>query len=147
MDVILVKDVSQLGKEGAVVHVKDGFARNYLLPRGLALPATPDRVNAFAVRQQQAQRKVQQIRQVAETLRRQLEGRSFTLKLSLGEGDKPFGSITVHDVTQLLAQEGLPVEKHAIQLEDPIKALGIYEIPVRLHPEVTATIKIWVVKA
>lgn len=147
MDVILIKDVQKVGKEGAVVRVKPGFARNYLLPHGLALPASPEHVKMLEERARQAQSKAQRLRKHTEQLKQKLEGCSLTLKLSLGEEDKPFGSVTTHDIAQALAHEGLPVERHAIQLAEPIKALGIYEIPVRLASEVTATLKLWVVKA
>jgi len=147
MDVLLLKDIEQLGKEGAVVRVKPGFARNYLLPRGLALPARPEHLRAMEERTRQAQRKQARIRKQADQLKQKLESRSLTLKLTLGERDTAFGSITTHDLQEALAQAGLSVDKHAIQLEQPIKALGIYEVPVRVHPEVTATLKLWVVKA
>ena len=147
LDVILLKDVEQVGKEGSIVHVKPGFARNFLLPHGLAVPATPEHVKRFEERTRQRELKTQRLRKDAEILKRKLEGRSLTLKLTMGEEEQAFGSVTVHDLFQALAQEGLPVDKHAIQLEEPIKALGIYEIPVRLHPEVSATLKLWVVKA
>ena len=147
MDIILLKDVERLGKEGTMVHVKPGFARNYLLPQRLALLASPHAMKAVEERTRQAQAKLARIRKQADQLKRKIEGRSLTLKLTLGEGDKPFGSITAHDIVQALAQEGLAVEKHAVGLEESIKALGIYEIPVRVHPEATATLKLWVVKA
>jgi len=147
MDVILLKDVEWLGKEGTMVHVKPGFARNYLLPQRLALLASPHAMRAVEERTRQAQAKLARIRKQADQLKRKIEGRSLTLKLTLGEGDKPFGSITAHDIVQALAQEGLVVEKHTVGLEEPIKTLGIYEIPVRVHPEATATLKLWVVKA
>jgi len=147
MELILTKDVERLGKEGTVVQVKEGFARNYLLPRGLAVPASPASLKALEDRQRQSQAKAQRLRKDVEQLRQKLESRSLTVKLTLGEHDQAFGSVTAHDIVQALAQEGLAVEKHAVHLEAPIKALGIYEIPVRLHPEVTATLKLWVVKA
>ena len=147
MDIVLLKDVEQLGAAGAVVHVKPGFARNYLMPRGLALPATAQQLKAVEQAKQQRQAKVQRLRADAEALKRKIEGRSLTLTLTLGEHDKPFGSIAVHDVAEALAREGVPVEKHAIQLDQPIKALGIYEIPVRIQSDMTATLKLWVVKA
>ena len=147
MDVLLVKDVDQVGKEGAVVRVKPGFARNYLLPCGLAVAATPAQMRAVEERAHRTARKAQQQRQEAERLKQKLQTLSLTMTLTLGEGDKPFGSVTAHDVVEALAQHGVAVEKHALGLEEPIKALGIYELPVRLHPEVTATLKVWVVKA
>jgi large subunit ribosomal protein L9 len=147
MDVILLKDVERLGKEGSVVHVKPGFARNYLLPLGLALPVTPERVRAVEERTRQAERRRARILEQAQALKQRIESRSLTMKLNLGEHDVAFGSLTAHDIVQALADEGITVEKRALALEEPIKALGIYEIPVRTHPEVTATLKLWVVKA
>ncbi len=147
MDVILLKDVQTLGKEGTVVAVKRGYARNFLVPQGLALPATESHVKLVAERTRLAQVKAQRQQQQAEALKQKLETRSLTLKLNVGDEDKAFGAVTAHDIFQALTQEGLPVEKHAIQLAEPIKALGIYEVPIRLHANITATIKVWVVKA
>ena len=147
MNVLLLKDVGTVGKEGAVVEVKPGFARNYLLPRGLAVPATPAQLRIVEERARSASRKAHRQRQEAERIKQKLQSLSLTLKLTLGEGDQPFGSVTAHDLVEALAQQGLAIEKHAIGLEAPIKALGIYECPVRLHHEVTATLKVWIVKA
>ena len=146
MDVILLKDIEKIGAEGTVVRVKPGFARNYLVPRGLAAPATAQQLKLYEEakrrRLQQAQRATEQ----AGTLKRTLESRSLTLKLRLGADDKPFGAITSHDVLEVLRQDGTELDKHAVHLPQPIKTLGVFEIPVRLHPEVTATVKLWVVK-
>ena len=147
MDVILVKDVEKLGAEGAVIHVKPGFARNYLLPRGLAVPATPQQLKAIEAGKRQREHALQRVKQEAEALKRKLESRSITLKLTLGDDDKPFGSVTAHDLVEALKREGIDVEKYAVHLEQPIKTLGIFDVPVKLHPEVTATAKVWVVKA
>lgn len=147
MDVILLKDIEKLGAEGAVVRVKSGYARNYLVPSGLAVEATPQQLRAVEAAKRRRQQQAERLQAEAETLKRRLEGRSLTLKLTLGEDDKPFGSVTIHEIAETLTREGLPVEKHAVQLEQPIKALGIYDVPVKLHPNVTATLKLWVVKA
>ncbi len=147
MDVILLKDVEQVGKAGVVVHVKPGFARNYLFPQRLAVEAKPANLRAIEERTRQAQAKLTRVREQAEQLKRRLESRSLSVKLNLGEHDVAFGSITTHDIVEMLAQEGVTLEKHAIKLDEPIKTLGIYDVPVRLHPEVTATLKLWVVKA
>ena len=147
MDVILLKDVEKLGTEGTVVHVKPGFARNYLVPCGLAVPATAQQLKAVAAAAQQRQRTSQRLQADAEALKQRLEGRPVTLTLTLGAEDKPFGSVTTHDVVEALARDGIVVDKHAVHLEEPIKALGAFEIPVRLHPAVTATLKLQVVKA
>ena len=147
MDVVLLKDIEKLGTAGAVVRVKPGYARNYLLPSGLAVPATAPHLKAMEQATRQRAEKAKRIEAEAQALKRNLEGRSLTLKLTLGEDGKPFGSVTAHDVAEALAKEGLAVEKADIHLEQPIKALGIYEIPVRLHAQVTATLKLWIVKA
>ena len=147
MDVMLLKDVEQLGVEGTVVHVKPGFARNYLVPCGLAVLASAQQLKAVEAITRQRQAKSQRIQADAETLKRTLEGRSLTLTLALGAEDKTFGSITTHDVIEALAHDGIVVDKHAVHLEEPIKTLGVFEVPVRLHPNVTAMLKLQVVKA
>ena len=147
MDVILLKDVPPIGKEGAVVRVKPGFARNYLVPRGLAVPASAQELKAAQERARQTQRKHDLLRQHAEALKQKVEALSLTFKLTLGEGDKPFGSVTVNEIVHALAQHALTIEKHAIQLAEPIKSLGMMDVPVKLHPDVTATLKLGVVKA
>ena len=147
MDVVLLKDVEQLGTAGTVVQVKPGFARNYLVPSGLAAPATPQQLKALEAITRQRERKTQRLRGEAEALKRKLESRSLTMKLTLGEENKPFGSVTAHDLAEALLREGILVEKHAIHLEQPLKALGVYEVPVRIQSDVTATLKVQVVKA
>ena len=147
MEVVLLKDVEKLGAEGAVVKVKPGFARNYLLPHGLAALATTQQLKAVEETKRQRLQKTQRARRDADALKRKLEAHSLTLKLSLGEDDKPFGSITTHDIVDALAQDGMVIDKHAVHLEHPIKTLGVFDVPVRLHADVTATLKVWVVKA
>ena len=146
MDILLLKDVEHVGVQGTVVQVKPGFARNFLLPQGLAVPATEQQLKAAQERHRQHQVKVDRIKTQAELVKRQLEGRSLTLKLSLGEDDKPFGAITAHEILDALKREGFELDKHALHLEQPIKSLGIFELPVRLQADVTATLKLWVVK-
>ena len=147
MEVVLLKDVEKLGSEGTVVRVKPGFARNYLLPRGLAVPATPKQLSAVEAARQRRLQTIERAKAGAETLKRKLESRSLTLKLNIGADDKPFGSVTTHDIVEALRHEGMEIEKHTVHLEQPIKGLGVYEVPVRVHPDVTATLKLWVVKA
>ena len=147
MDVILLKDIAPLGTEGSVVHVKPGYARNYLIPLGLAALATKQHLRAMEAVAQQRLLRAQRLRAESEALKRKVEGRSLTLKLSVGQDDQPFGSVTAHDLVEALAREGLSIEKHLIGLEEPIKTLGVFEVPIRLHAEVSATLKVWVVKA
>lgn len=147
MDVVLLQDVEQLGSQGTVVHVKPGFARNYLLPRGLAAPATPQRLKATEETQRQRQQKSARLKDEAEALKRKLESRPVTLKLNVGEDGKAFGSVTAHDVVEALKRDGLDVDKYAVHLDQPIKTLGVFDVPVRVQSDVTATVKLWVVKA
>ena len=147
MDVVLLKAVEKLGAEGATVHVKPGFARNYLLPRGLAVAATSSQMKTIAEVTRQRARKVQRFQAEADALKQRLEQQSLSFSLSLGEDEKAFGSITVHDVMDALSKAGCAVEKHTVQLPQPIKSLGVHEVPVKLHPHVTAIVKVRVVKA
>jgi large subunit ribosomal protein L9 len=147
MEVVLLQDVTPLGAQGTVVQVKPGFARNYLLPRGLAAEATPLHLKRVEELAQSRARKAERLKTQALALKRAMEARSLTLKLTVGESDKPFGSISAHDLAEALREAGLAVEKSAIQLEQPIKTLGVFEVPVRVHPDVSATVKLWVVKA
>ena len=147
MDVVLLKDVEKLGAGGAVVRVTPGFARNYLLPRGLALAATPEQLKALEQLAQQRSRKAARLRAGADALKQTLEAKPLTLTLHLGADQKPFGAVTAHDIADALRQSGLELDKHAVRLEQPIKALGVYHVLVRVHPDVTATVKVSVVKA
>ncbi len=147
MDVILLKSVEKLGAEGAIVHVKPGFARNYLLPRGLAASASPSQRKVAEETQRRRAQKTQRAQAEAEVLKRKVESRPLTLTLNLGADGKAFGAITAHDVLEALAKEGFQLDKHAVQLEQPIKTLGTVEVSVRVHPDVTATVKVSVVKA
>ncbi|MFH1458590.1 MAG: 50S ribosomal protein L9 [Candidatus Omnitrophota bacterium] len=146
MDVILKQDVDKLGKAGSIVKVKDGFGRNFLIPNGLALSVTSSNLKKL---EQEKQRKIAQsekIKQEALELKARLDGFSLTIPALAQEEDRLYGSIANQDVTQALEEEGFTIDKNAIVLEQTIKSLGIYEIPVKLHPEVTATIKVWIVK-
>lgn len=146
MEVILRETVARLGRAGEVVEVKDGYARNYLLPHGLAYSATPAnkrRVEAEASRRALLSAAEEEDAQV---LAARLESVELTFTAKVGEADKLFGSITSADIADKLAELGYPLDKRAIELADPIKMIGIYKVPVRLHPEVHAEVRVWVVK-
>lgn len=147
MDVVLLKPVEKLGTEGAVVSVRPGFGRNYLIPQGLAALATPQQLKALETIARERAKKSERVQAEAEVVKRNIEAHSLTLKLTLGEDDQAFGSVTSHDLVEALQQQGIVVEKSTVQLEQAIKALGAYEVPVRLHPQVTANLKITIVKA
>ncbi len=147
MQVILLRDYENLGTSGEQIDVKDGYARNYLIPQGIALKATKTNIKQFEeLAQLQEQRKNKALKgskQMAE----KLQALSITIPVKVGEEDRVFGSVTSQDVAQQLQEKGYDIDKRQIQLEEPIKALGIYEIPIKLHPEVITAVKLWVVKA
>ncbi|MBI2094063.1 MAG: 50S ribosomal protein L9 [Candidatus Omnitrophica bacterium] len=147
MEVILQQPVKGLGEAGEVVRVKPGYAHNFLIPRGLAVEATPQQRKASEQIQRQRALKVQYEKANAELLKQKIERQPITLTLNIGPESQTFGSVTMHDIFTALRTEGFQIEKNALKLEEPIKALGRYEIPIRLHPEVIAALKLSVVKA
>lgn len=146
MKVILLKNVEELGQAGDVVLVKSGFARNFLIPQRQALVASDTNVAQFESRRKQHEAVAERERRVAEVVAKQLEGDSLTAEVRVGEEDRLFGSVTVQNVADLLAEKKYAIDRRAIQLAEPIRALGVYTIDVRLHAEVTAKVKLWVVK-
>ena len=147
MDVVLLKEVHRLGKEGQVVRVKPGYARNFLLPRRLAEPATGATIKAAEARAKKSAARAERRRTELEGVKQRLERHSLTLTLTVGEQDTPFGSISVNDIVEALQKDGFEVEKAMVQLEEPIRALGNFEVPIRLHADLHATLKLWVAKA
>lgn len=147
MEVILTQEIPALGGQGAIVAVKDGYARNYLLPRGLAKPATAANRRVVEQLQRQAQARAAALRAEAQATAERLATLSCTIPATVGEQEKLHGRITVADLAQALAGQGVVVDKRQIELEAPLTKLGIYKVPVKLHPEVTATVKVWIVKA
>ncbi len=146
MKVILKKKYADLGEVGSVVNVKSGFARNFLVPNGIAMAATPS--NLKAIEQEKKQYEIAERRAIAEAeeLKVKLETTSVTAELQVGEEDKVFGAITSQNIADLLAEKGFEIDRRKIVLEEPLKALGVYEVPVRLHPDVEAKVKVWAVK-
>lgn len=146
MEVILSKDVPGIGKAGAVVKVKDGFAINYLLPKGLALPSTSGNLKKLKQEKQQKEVLQEKVKLEAEKLKEKLAVLSLTIPVLVHEEGKLYANIGAQDISRALKEEGFEIEKSAILLEEPIKAIGIYEIPVKLHPEVSLKLKMWIVK-
>lgn len=146
MEVILREDVAHLGKAGEVVAVKDGYARNYLLPRGLAYPATAGNKRRIEVERQRLDARLATQRGDAEQVAQQLAAVSLTFTVKTGEGEKLFGSITAQDIAQQLKEQGFALDKRRVALEEPIKMIGIYKVPIRLEAGVQAEIRVWVVK-
>lgn len=146
MDIILRQDVEKLGSAGEVVTVKDGYARNYLLPRGLAFEANESNRRRLEGERKQRDRKVAAEVGTARDLAAKLEKVSITFTMKAGDGDKLFGSVTTADIAERLNAEGFTIDKKAIELDEPIKALGVYKVPVRLHHDVKPEVRVWVVK-
>jgi len=146
MKVILIEDVKTLGQAGTQVDVADGYARNFLIPRHLALGATPANARVFANEKKALAKRHEKERLEAVELAAKLAALSLTISRLAGEDDKLFGSVTNGDVAEALAKEGHKIDKREIVLVEPLKALGIHEVPVHLAHEVTVTIKVWVVK-
>ena len=146
MRVILLRDVESLGSAGEVVQVKSGFARNFLIPQRQALVASDTNVAQFESKRKQHAAVSERERRAAETIAKQLEADSLTAQVRVGEEDRLFGSVTVQNIADLLAEKDYDIDRRAIQLEEPIRALGVYNITVRLHADVTANVKLWVVK-
>ncbi len=146
MKVILLKDIETLGSAGEVVDVKNGYGRNFLIPRNEALVASAANMAQFESRRKQQETLAERDRRAAEALAKKLETESITAQVKVGEEDRLFGSVTSQNVAELLDEKGYEIDRRAIHLEDPIRELGVYNIEVRLHPEVIAAIKLWVVK-
>lgn len=146
MKVILRQDFEKLGSSGDVVKVKDGYARNFLLPRKIAYPALPNYIRMFEEEvRQKGQRRNKELKE-ARALAEKLSSVSLNITASVGEEDKMFGSVTSQDIADGLLAQGFEIDKRKIVLEEPIKALGVYAVDIKLFPEVTANIKVWVVK-
>lgn len=145
MKIILRKEHDKLGAAGAVVDVKDGYARNYLIPRGIAYPADAGSMRALEEEKRQQSRRDTRELHSSEKLAHELEKISLTLKMKVGEDEKLFGSVTSQMIAEALKEKGLEIDKRIIELEEPIKALGIYTVDVKLHQHVTGKLKVWVV--
>jgi len=146
MEVILRQTVKDVGRAGEIVKVKDGYGRNFLIPRGLAYLATKEnkrRVDAEAVRRAQL---AESDRADAEILSEKIASLSIEFTVKAGEGDKLFGSITSADIADELASRGYKIDKRTIELDEPIKMIGIYKVPIKLHHDVHAEVRVWVIK-
>ena len=146
MKVILTEKLDTLGEAGAIVDVKDGYARNFLLPRKLALVANKSNMSVYNEANLQRDAQDSKAKREAEILAKTLEKASCTVPVAVGEGDRIFGSVTAQQIADLLVEEGFEIDRRAVVLEEPIRALGVYDIPIRLHAEVEAPVKVWVVK-
>lgn len=146
MEVILRQDVNKLGKVGSIVKVKNGYARNFLIPNGLAVPLTAMNLKKLEQEKEKRLQQLEKAKQEAEELKNKLSNLSLTIPVLTQEEDKLYGSITALELSRALKEEGFEIDKNCILLDEPIKSLGIYEIQIELHPEVITKIKVWVVK-
>jgi large subunit ribosomal protein L9 len=146
MEIILRQAVENLGKPGDVVTVKNGFARNYLLPRGFAFEATPGNLKRIAQERGRLEAAENERIESATELAKRLEEVQLTFSARVGEEGKLFGSVTSADIAEQLASQGFSIEKRLIDLHEPIKALGVYRVPVKLHADVKPEIRVWVIK-
>jgi len=146
MKVILRQNYEALGQIGDVVEVKDGYARNFLIPRKIAYLALKGNIRALEEEKKSVAKKIQQELHAAETLATELEKVSVTIPVQVGEEDKIFGSVTTQMIADALKEKSYDIDKRKIEIEEPIKSLGIYGISIKLHPNVNAKIKVWVVR-
>lgn len=146
MKVILRKNYDKLGEIGSLVDVKNGFARNFLIPRQIAYAATPGNIKAFEEEKKQILKKETKELEEAQKLATTLETVSISIPVKVGEEDKIFGTVTTQMIADSLKEKGFEIDKRKIEITEPIKALGIYTVSVKLHPKVQSTVKTWVVR-
>lgn len=147
MEVILLEDVKSLGKKGQIVKVNDGYARNYVLPKKLGIEATAKNKNDLKLQQANEVKKQQELLEEAKALKVKIEEKPVTVSIKAGEGGRTFGSVSTKEIAAAaVAQLGFEIDKKKMQLTDPIKALGNYIVPVKLHKEVTAELTVKVME-
>jgi len=146
IQIILQSDVANVGKSGDLVKVRPGYARNFLLPRSLAVPATAAQVNRIGHDKVVALARAEKARKEALELAARINGISVTISRPVGDGDRLFGAVTLKDIHAAVVAKGFTIDRKAMHLADPIKTLGAFEVPVKLMADVTATIKVEVVK-
>jgi large subunit ribosomal protein L9 len=144
--ILLRQDYDPLGKTGEIITVKDGYARNFLIPKQIGIQATPANVKIYEEEQKWQKQRLNRDKRQAEELVEEFEKLSLTATVPVGEEDRLFGSVTAQNISDLLKAKGFDIDKRKILLDEQIKALGVYNIPVKLHPEVEAKIRVWVVK-
>jgi len=147
MDVILLKDLEGFGSEGDTINVKPGFARNYLVPRGLALRAS--KRNMAVVEEKKHIKKAQEnrIEKANKILSEKLTKTTITIEVQVGEEERIFGSVTSQNIQESLEENGISIDRSIILMEEPIKSLGVYNIPVKITADIEADLKVYIIKA
>jgi large subunit ribosomal protein L9 len=146
MKIILRQDFEALGKIGDMVTVKDGYARNFLIPKQIAILANQKNMKILEQERKRLEIQRNKDKHQAEALAKELEKVSITATVTVGEEDRVFGSVTAQIIAELLKEKGYDIDKKKIHLEEPIKALGIYTVSLKLHQDVDANVRVWVVK-
>lgn len=144
--IILLKDVGNLGKSGDIVSTNEGYARNFLFPRGLALSASEQNIKVAETNRRQKAEAEEKERQEALRTADAISKVSCTIAVEAGKDDKLFGSVTGADIQKALEAEGINIDKKKIELKENLTQIGIFQVPIKLHHEITATLKLWVVK-
>ena len=147
LELILLEDVEDLGKAGDKVNVAPGYARNYLLPKGLAENVTPGALRQIEARRERIEAKRRQDMEDATALAAKLAETEITIPMQAGDDDQLFGSVTSHLIADALKEQGIEIESRRIKLEVPLKELGVFNVEVKLHSEVDAALKVWIVRA
>lgn len=146
MKLVLLEDIDKLGKRGSVVSVKDGYGRNFLIPRKLAKPATEGNLKQIELEAKKFKVREAKEETDAQSMKSDLEKLSLTIPMKAGDADVLFGSVTSADIAVALEKEGYTIDKRKIDIGEPIKRLGVYHVPIKLFRTVTAEVKVWVVK-
>jgi large subunit ribosomal protein L9 len=146
MQIILLEDVTSLGKTGDLVKVSDGYGRNYLIPQKKAILATEKNLKALEHQKRLVQHRVSKTRKDVQKMAQEIESLSCTFAKPVGESGKLFGSVTTMEIETYLKENGIDVDRKKIHLEEPIKSVGMYSVPIKLHPELIAHLKVWVVQ-
>jgi large subunit ribosomal protein L9 len=146
MKIILKEDIKKLGKMGQIVDVADGYARNYLVPKGLAVEASTKNIRSLEHEKKIIQEKARKHKDSAQDLASRITALTLTIKAKAGEEEKLFGSVTTMDIAEALLAQGVEIEKKKIVLEEPIKRLGSYSVQIKLHPDVSVPLTIEVIQ-
>lgn len=146
MQVILLEDISSVGKAGDLVKVSEGYGRNYLIPKKKAILATEKNIKSLEHQKRLVQHRMAKMKKDVRKLAQEIEDLSCTFARAVGESGKLFGSVTSMDIETYLKENGLPVDRKKIHLEEPIKSVGMVTVPIKLHSEVVANLKVWVVQ-
>ena len=148
MKVILLEDVKSLGKKGQIVNVSDGYARNMILPKKLGVEATSKNLNDLKLRKANEEKVAQENLDAAKAFAEELSTKEIILTLKVGEGGRTFGSVSSKEISEAAKKQlNLDIDKKKLQVENPIRNLGVTNVPVRLHPKVTGSLKVWVKEA